>query len=94
MALILEVESNEQGRITIPARVREILHVEGKAHWQMEVRDDEVILRPAVIVPREDAWAHTPEHLALVESALADLRAGRTRTLSPAELDAAIEGEP
>lgn len=94
MALILEVESNERGRLTIPARAREALHVEGKAHWQVEVTEEGLFLRPAIMIPREDAWAYTPEHLALVESALADERAGRTSRLHPADLEAEATSAP
>jgi hypothetical protein len=33
------------------------------------VRDGTLVLRPAVIIPRDDAWAYTPEHLKRVARA-------------------------
>lgn len=92
MALMWDVESNERGRLTIPAQAREALHVEGKAHWQVEVTEEGLLLRPALVIPREDAWAYTPEHLALVESAREDERAGRISQFRLADLEAELGG--
>ena len=40
------------------------------------------------MIPRDDAWAHTAEHLADVTRALADIREGRVRQLSDDDLAA------
>lgn len=45
-------------------------------------------LRPVVVLPRDDAWAYTAEHLAQVARALADIREGRVRRLADADLAA------
>jgi bifunctional DNA-binding transcriptional regulator/antitoxin component of YhaV-PrlF toxin-antitoxin module len=57
--LVFTIESNEQGRLVIPAEVREALSVKGKTHWQREVRDGAISLKLATVIPREgeDAWA-------------------------------------
>jgi bifunctional DNA-binding transcriptional regulator/antitoxin component of YhaV-PrlF toxin-antitoxin module len=81
------VESNEQGRLVIPIEVREALNVRGKAYWQLEVQDGVIILRPATIIPREDAWAYRPEHLARIEEALGQAQAGHVLELSPSQLE-------
>jgi len=47
-----------------------------------------VTLRPVVVIPRDDAWAYTAEHLADVARALADIREGRVRQLSDEDLAA------
>jgi len=44
--------------------------------------------RPVVVIPRDDAWAYTAEHLADVARALADIREGRVRRLSDEDLAA------
>lgn len=80
------ITSNKEGRITIPAEIRTALRVEGEAHWTIEIADGAVILRPALVVPREDAWAYTPEHTAKVARAREDARAGREVAVSGAEL--------
>jgi bifunctional DNA-binding transcriptional regulator/antitoxin component of YhaV-PrlF toxin-antitoxin module len=85
--MVYTVESNEQGRLVIPREVREALNVHGKAHWQLEVHDGVIVLRPATVIPREDAWAYRPEHLARIEEALAQAQAGRVLHLSPAQLE-------
>jgi hypothetical protein len=44
--------------------------------------------RPVVVLPRDDAWAYTAEHLSQVAKALADIREGRVRRLADADLAA------
>lgn len=79
---MLTVISNKEGRVTIPAEARMALHIEGEMHWTVEIVDGALILRPAVVIPRDDAWAYTPEHAAMVERARADGRAGREIAVS------------
>jgi bifunctional DNA-binding transcriptional regulator/antitoxin component of YhaV-PrlF toxin-antitoxin module len=85
--MALTVTSNKDGRITIPAEVRAALRIEGETHWTAEVVDGALVLRPAVVVPREDAWAHTPEHMAQVRRAQDDVRAGRSIAVHGEELE-------
>ena len=81
------VSMNAQGRLTVPAEARKALHVEGETPFEIEVTEHEIILRPAVVIPREDAWAYTPEHIARVEQALAEGRAGLAVRMSRRELE-------
>ncbi len=81
------VSMNREGRLTVPAAARRELGLEGEAQFQAEVRDGALVLRPAVVVPREDTWAYTPEHLAQVERALRDSREGRVRQVTEGDLD-------
>jgi antitoxin PrlF len=80
------VTMNAQGRLTVPAEARRELGLAGEAHFEAEVHDGELLLRPAVLVPREDAWAYTPEHRALLARAREDAARGRTRELRETEL--------
>ncbi len=80
------VVMNAQGRLTVPAEARRELGLGGEAHFEAEIRDGELLLRPAVLVPREDAWAYTPEHRALLARARADAAQGRTRRLDEGAL--------
>jgi AbrB family looped-hinge helix DNA binding protein len=82
------VSMNEQGRITLPAELRRELGLEGISEFEIEVdpETDALILRPAVVLRREDAWAYTPEHRALLKRAHADSRAGRVRRMTEEEL--------
>ena len=78
---------NAQGRLTVPAEARKALHVEGETPFELEVTEHEIILRPALVVPREDVWAYTPEHLAQIEKSDADAHAGRTVHMTERELE-------
>jgi bifunctional DNA-binding transcriptional regulator/antitoxin component of YhaV-PrlF toxin-antitoxin module len=82
---------NAEGRLTVPASARRELGLEGEAQFQAEVEDGVLILRPVLVVPRDDAWAYTPEHMARVERALRDSREGRVRRLSDDDLDTLAE---
>jgi AbrB family looped-hinge helix DNA binding protein len=81
---------SENGRLTVPAEVRRALGIAGETEFEYEVDpgSDAIILRPAVVLRREDAWAYTPEHRAQLEGAHADVAAGRMRRLSEDELAA------
>jgi len=87
MAIKEVVSMNEQGRMTMPATVRQALHVEGKAQWEVEVKDNAVIFRPALVIPREDAWAYNPEHLDRVARARQEAHVGETRQLTADDLE-------
>ncbi len=54
------------------------------------MRDGALVLRPAVVIPREDAWAYTPEHLKKVERARQEAVG---RRLTEADLDRLAPGE-
>jgi bifunctional DNA-binding transcriptional regulator/antitoxin component of YhaV-PrlF toxin-antitoxin module len=72
--------------MTLPAKVREALGISGRSQLAVEVIDDQVRLRPTVVIPREDAWAYTKQHMEMVRRALADVEAARDRTLTAEEL--------
>jgi len=80
------VAMNAQGRLTVPADARKALGLVGEAHFQAEIRDEGLLLRPAVLVPREDAWAYTSEHRSLLARAREDSTHDRVRELSEDEL--------
>jgi bifunctional DNA-binding transcriptional regulator/antitoxin component of YhaV-PrlF toxin-antitoxin module len=76
--MALHAVSNKQGRLTIPAEARAALNVEGETHWTIEVADGALVLRPAVVIPREDAWLYTSEERAKREQAREQARTGRS----------------
>lgn len=66
------VTITNKGRLTLPVDIRKAMHLEEETQLQVEVEGDAIILRPVVMIPREDAWAYTPEHRASVERAMND----------------------
>src|SRR5687767_5546259 len=98
-ALKTLVSMNAQGRITVPSDARELLQVGADTQFELEVTEHEMILRPALVIRREDAWAYTPEHVASVGRALRQVEEGRLRRASTDELghddaDAGAESSP
>jgi AbrB family looped-hinge helix DNA binding protein len=80
------VSVNAQGRMTIPASIRRQLGIEGEGTLIVDVEDGKMIARPGFVVPAEDAWAYTPEHLERLARARADAAAGRVLQVGPDEL--------
>ena len=74
--------------MTLPAPIRHALGLEGESELTVEIDTDQdaIILRPTVVLRREDAWVYTPEHRALLERAHGDSRAGRVHNLSEGDL--------
>ena len=84
---------NKTGRITLPAELRKSLELEDEAEFLVEEMEngEGLILRPVVIMLREDAWRYTAEDLAGIRRGLDDIREGRIRTVTEAELRALAE---
>lgn len=82
------VTVSETGRLTLPAEVRRALGLQGETEFEVELdeQQDAIILRPAVVLRREDAWAYTSAHRDLLARAHADSREGRVREMSEDEL--------
>lgn len=78
------VTMNGEGRVTIPVAARRRLGLDGVAQFQVQVRDGTLVLRPVVIIPREDAWAYDARHL---ESVARARREDEARRLTEADLD-------
>lgn len=77
---------NPQGRITLPADMRKKLRLASGSQLEVGVEGDRITLRPARVVPAEDAWAYGREELAGIRRALEDVKAGRVYRLGAAEL--------
>lgn len=75
------------GRLTLPAEAREELRIKGETQFLVEVIPGGLVLREAITVPSEDAWAYTPEYRALVERSRRDHAEGRSRAVSVEELE-------
>ncbi len=78
---------NAEGRLTVPTAARKELGLLDEAELQVETTADAIILKPAVVLPREDAWAYTPTHRRLLAKAHRDSREGRVRRLTERQLE-------
>jgi AbrB family looped-hinge helix DNA binding protein len=76
--------------MTIPAEIRRELGIEGESTLIVETDDGRMVARPALVIPAEDAWAYTPEFIAKVKQAEAELDAGLGLRLTKDDLRARI----
>jgi bifunctional DNA-binding transcriptional regulator/antitoxin component of YhaV-PrlF toxin-antitoxin module len=70
---------SKTGRLTLPAEIRRAMDLEGEAEFEVEASEGELVLRPLVLLRREDAWAYTPEVIESIQRGLNDIRNGRER---------------
>jgi antitoxin MazE len=89
------VSVGKEGRVTLPARIRELLDLEEGDRLVLDVDREQgsIRLRPAVTVPRQLAWVYTQEHLSQLARALADVAQGRVSEPSEEEVTDLL-GEP
>jgi AbrB family looped-hinge helix DNA binding protein len=80
------VAVNKQGRLTLPIDVRRKLGIAEGTQLAVRVENSGVRLEPAYVVPDEDRWAYTPQALASLKRALADVKAGRVFEMTEAQL--------
>ncbi|NJC72879.1 AbrB/MazE/SpoVT family DNA-binding domain-containing protein [Planosporangium thailandense] len=74
----LSAPLRERGVLTIPQSVREQLHLEAGDNLLVDVQDGRIVLTPATLVARDQAWFWTPEWQAKESESDADLAAGRS----------------
>jgi AbrB family looped-hinge helix DNA binding protein len=80
------VSVGKSGRVTLPVKARRELGLQEGSEMVFEVVDGVITMRPAVVLPREDAWAYTREHRAALAQARADAAADRVVQLSEEQL--------
>src|SRR5207253_2409925 len=88
----MDIVSNAEGRLTLPAEIRETLHVEGETRWTVEVQGGAVILRPAGPAARDVAWADTAAFRAQVARARQQAREGRAYRATSADFEDLMAG--
>lgn len=57
----LSTPVRSKGVVTIPQQVRELLQLREGDNLLVEVRDGQIVLTPATLLPRDQAWFWTPE---------------------------------
>jgi bifunctional DNA-binding transcriptional regulator/antitoxin component of YhaV-PrlF toxin-antitoxin module len=84
------VKIDADGRLTVPEDALRALGVEGEGEIRIEVdaESEMVVLRPA---DQDDSWLYTPETIVAVRRAEADIKAGRLRHMTEAELLAHLQ---
>lgn len=84
---------NKTGRITLPASIRKLLHLEGETEFEVERLEegDGLILRPVVVMRRDEASAYTPEMIASIQRGIDDIRHGRVKAATEDDFRALAE---
>ena len=83
---------NEQGRLTVPASARGALQIHGATHLELEVTEGALILRPSVMVPRDDSWAYQPDQIQRILKAREEYRQRGGQQRTEGELEGLANG--
>jgi AbrB family looped-hinge helix DNA binding protein len=67
----------DKGVVTIPQDIREQLHLETGDELLVTVEDGRIVLAPATLIPRDQAWFWTKEWQTMEGEADLDKEAGR-----------------
>ena len=67
-----------KAQITIPKEIIEKLNLSEGEIFDVSVSDGRIVLRPQVVVPKDEAWLYTAEAQATLKRGLEDIAAGRT----------------
>ena len=70
----------QKGVITIPQNIRRQLNLEEGDELIFTVEDGHIVLTPAAIIPRDQAWFWTPEWQAKEAAADAQIASGDSET--------------
>ena len=76
----LSAALRRKGVVTIPLPIREELDLHEGDNLLVTIEDGKIVLIPAALIPRDQAWFWTPEWQAREREADADLAADRTRS--------------
>jgi AbrB family looped-hinge helix DNA binding protein len=71
------VQVRRKYQITLPKSVRQNLQLNEGDLLAVEVRDDELVLRPQAVIDRDQSWYWSPKWQAAEREADQDLQAGR-----------------
>ncbi len=74
------VKIREKYQITIPEEVREKISLEIGERVEVDVKGGQIIVRPVMEIPRDQAWFWTKEWQESVREAKEEYRKGKTRS--------------
>ncbi len=73
------VKVREKYQITIPEDVREKVSIEVGERVEVDVKDNIIVIRPMIEVPKEQAWFWSKHWQEGIRKAKEDYRKGRTK---------------
>ncbi|HPK86951.1 MAG TPA: AbrB/MazE/SpoVT family DNA-binding domain-containing protein [Atribacterota bacterium] len=83
MNKMAKIRDNSQ--ITIPKNIMEKLDLKKGDTVSIELRDDEIILKPVVIIDKSQAWFWTEKWQKEEREAESDIKAGRIKSFHSAD---------
>ena len=73
------VKVREKYQVTIPEDVREKIPLKVGERVEVVARENEIVIRPIIEVPRDQAWFWTPEWQQQVAESREDVKQGKVK---------------
>lgn len=73
------VKVREKYQVTIPEEVREKIPLKVGERVSVYTKGGEIVIRPVVEIPRNQAWFHTKEWQEQIEQSLRDVQKGKVK---------------
>ena len=74
------VKVREKYQITIPEEVREKIPLEVGERVEVDVKDSQIIVRPVIEIPKDQAWFWTKEWQEGIRKAKEEYRKGKVKS--------------
>lgn len=78
--MISTVKVREKYQLTIPESIRERIPLEIGERVEIDVKDGQIVIRPVIEIPRDQAWFWTKEWQEGVKKAKEDYRKGKAKS--------------
>lgn len=78
---MLTTTLRDRGQMTLPAEIREALHIDAGALLVVEVDDGRIVLTPKVLVDVDQSWFWTERWQRMERQADEDFSSGRSKVL-------------
>lgn len=79
------VKVNMKYQVTIPENVRKMIPLQAGDRVEVLARRNEIVIRPLVEVPRDQAWFWDKEWQEMERTATLDLKNGKTKSFEDVE---------
>ena len=73
------VKVREKYQVTIPEEVREKIPLEVGERVEVTARDNEIVIRPIVEIPRDQAWFWSKQWQEQISQSIKDLERGKIK---------------
>ncbi len=82
------------GHLTIPAKIRNFLHIKDGDMVRIEIKDNKIVVRPGTFIDKDQAYFFTEKAQSQIKKSEQEFKKGKSSSYSSAEqLKREVEGD-